>query len=378
MDVRKTYKLFVNGEFVRSESGRAYRPDGKINVPKGSRKDLRDAVRAGRTALPGWAGRTAMNRGAFDFLTKPIDFADLETTIGKTLRHIERLREARRRQIAAERAHTLLSRYFSPNLAERLATDPDAVDLGGQRREITSLFTDIAGFTSLVETLEPDIIAPLLNDYLGNMTDIVFAHGGTVVKIIGDAMHVLFGAPAEQQDHASRAVACALELDAGSQSFCERWRKKGVALGTTRLGLNAGPAIVGNFGGGRYFDYTAYGDTVNIAARLEAANKQLGTRICLGESVAARVPGFTGRPVGDLMLRGRSEPLRAFEPLSAKAYDEPANQAYLSAFGKLEAGDTTAMSAFAALLGLHGDDQLVSFHLKRLLNGASGIRIMLD
>ena len=322
--------------------------------------------------------RTAMNCGAFDFLTKPIDFADLETTIGKTLRHIERLREARRRQIAAERAHTLLSRYFSPNLAERLASDPDAVDLGGQRREITSLFTDMAGFTSLVETLEPDIIAPLLNDYLGSMTDIVFAHGGTVVKIIGDAMHVLFGAPAEQPDHASRAVACALELDAGSQSFCERWRKKGVALGTTRLGLNAGPAIVGNFGGGRYFDYTAYGDTVNIAARLEAANKQLGTRICLGESVAARVPGFTGRPVGDLMLRGRSEPLRAFEPLSAKAYDEPANQAYLSAFGKLEAGDTTAMSAFAALLGLHGDDQLVSFHLKRLLNGASGIRIMLD
>jgi adenylate cyclase len=315
--------------------------------------------------------RTAMNRGAFDF-------TDLETTIGKTLRHIERLREARRRQIAAERAHTLLSRYFSPNLAERLASDPDAVDLGGQRREITSLFTDMAGFTSLVETLEPDIIAPLLNDYLGSMTDIVFAHGGTVVKIIGDAMHVLFGAPAEQQNHASRAVACALELDAGSQSFCERWRKKGVALGTTRLGLNAGPAIVGNFGGGRYFDYTAYGDTVNIAARLEAANKQLGTRICLGESVAARVPGFTGRPVGDLMLRGRSEPLRAFEPLSAKAYDEPANQAYLSAFGKLEAGDTTAMSAFAALLGLHGDDQLVSFHLKRLLNGASGIRIMLD
>ena len=158
--------------------------------------------------------RTAMNRGAFDFLTKPIDFADLETTINKTLRHIERLREARRRQIAAERAHALLSRYFSPNLAERLASDPRAVDLGGQRREITSLFTDMAGFTTLVETLEPEVIAPLLNDYLGVMTDIVFAHGGTVVKIVGDALHVLFGAPAEQPDHAARAVACALELDA--------------------------------------------------------------------------------------------------------------------------------------------------------------------
>src|SRR6202011_5538392 len=126
---------------------------------------------------------------------------------------------------------------------------------------------------------------------------------------------------------------CALELDARSQSFAKRWQQKGVVPGATRLGLNSGPAIVGNFGGGRYFDYTAYGDTVNIAARLEAANKQLGTRICLGESVAARVPGFTGRLVAPLIWRGRGEPLRAFEPLSAKAYDEPANQAYLSAFG---------------------------------------------
>ena len=322
--------------------------------------------------------RTAMNRGAFDFLTKPIDFADLEATINKTLRHIETLREAKRRQIAAERAHALLSRYFSPNLAERLASDPEAVDLGGQRREITSLFTDMAGFTTLVETLEPDVIAPLLNDYLGEMTDTVFAHGGTVVKIVGDALHVLFGAPTEQADHASRAVACALELGVRSRSFIERWEQKGIALGATRLGLNAGPAIVGNFGGRRYFDYTAYGDAVNTAARLEAANKQLGTRICVGESVAARVAGFMGRPVGDLLLRGRSEPLRAFEPLSPEEYEAEATRAYLDAFGKLEAGDPSALPAFAALLGLRGDDQLVSFHLKRLLNGATGVRIMLD
>jgi adenylate cyclase len=178
--------------------------------------------------------------------------------------------------------------------------------------------------------------------------------------------------------HAAHAVGCALELDLRSQSFVERWEQKGVVLGATRLGLNAGPAIVGNFGGRRYFDYTAYGDTVNTAARLEAANKQLGTRICVGESVAARVPGFTGRPVGDLLLRGRSEPLRAFELLSAAEYEAPATRAYLDAFGKLEAGDPSALPAFAALLGLCGDDQLVSFHLKRLLNGAAGARIMLD
>jgi adenylate cyclase len=322
--------------------------------------------------------RTAMNRGAFDFVTKPIDFTDLETTIKKTLAHIERLREARRRQLAAERAHALLSRYFSPNLAERLAGDPDAVDLGGQRREITSLFTDIAEFTSLVETLNPEIIAPLLNDYLGAMTDIVFNHGGTVVKLVGDAMHVLFGAPADQPDHAERAVACALELDASAEAFRQRWRERGLVLGATRLGLAAGPAIVGNFGGGRFFDYTAYGDTVNTSARLEAANKQLGTRICAGASVVGRVAGFKGRPVGELALRGRKEPLRAFEPLGDKAFDDPATQAYLDAFAKLEAEDPAALPAFAELLGRRSADHLVGFHLRRLLSGATGAHIALD
>ena len=322
--------------------------------------------------------RTAMNRGAFDFLTKPIDFADLETTINKTLRHIETLREARRRQITAERAHALLSRYFSPNLAERLASDPEAVDLGGQRREITSLFTDMAGFTTLVETLEPEVIAPLLNDYLGEMTDTVFAHGGTVVKIVGDALHVLFGAPAEQPDHAARAVACALALDEYAQAFRARCHKKGIALGVTRIGVHAGPAIVGNFGGGRFFDYTAYGDTINVAARLEAANKQLGTRICASATLAARVEKFRGRPVGDLVLRGRMEALRAFEPLRDAQYEDPATKSYLEAFAKLEAGDPGAMGAFAAHVGRHADDQLASFHLKRLLNGATSTRIVMD
>ena len=118
--------------------------------------------------------RTAMNRGAFDFLTKPIDFLDLEATIGKTLRHIEILREARRRQLAAERAHASLSRYFSPNLAERLASDVEAISLVGQRREVATLFTDVTDFTALVETLEPSAMGTLLNEYLAGMTDIVF------------------------------------------------------------------------------------------------------------------------------------------------------------------------------------------------------------
>jgi adenylate cyclase len=322
--------------------------------------------------------RTAMNRGAFDFLTKPIDLPDLEATIAKTIRHVNALREARERQAAAERAHASLSRYFSPNLAQRLASDAAAVDLRGQRREIATLFSDIASFTTLVESLEPDVLGPLLNDYLVGMTDIVFAHDGTVAKIVGDAMHILFGAPGEQPDHAARAVACALALDEFAEGLRERWRQKGIALGVTRIGVHAGPAIVGNFGGGRFFDYTAYGDTINVAARLETTNKQLGTRICVSAVLAGKADDFRGRPVGDLMLRGKTEALRTFEPLSRAQYEDPATASYLEAFAKLEANDPSALAAFAAHVGKHPDDQLASFHLKRLLNGATGTRIAMD
>ena len=322
--------------------------------------------------------RTAMNRGAFDFLTKPVDFGDLETTIDKTIRHVAALREAQRRQFDAERAHASLSRYFSPNLAQRLAGTGDSIELEGRRLEITSLFTDVADFTTLVETLEPNVLGPLLNDYLTGMTDIVFKHDGTVAKIVGDALHVLFGAPGEQQDHAARAVACALELDALSQSFRDSWRDKGIAVGTTRIGVHAGPALVGNFGGGRFFDYTAYGDTINVAARLEAANKQLGTRICVSGDLASRIDKFEGRPVGDLILRGKSGAMRAFQPLTPAQYLNPATVSYRKAFALLEATDARALTAFAAHVGAHPDDQLASFHLKRLLNGAKGTRLAMD
>ena len=319
--------------------------------------------------------RTAMNRGAFDFLTKPIDFTDFETTMRKTIAHVAALKDARSRQAAAERAHASLSRYFSPNLALSLAADAGALKPGGERREIATLFTDIAGFTPLVESLEPNALALLLSGYLEAMTEIAFAHEGTVAKIIGDAIHVLFGAPADQPDAASRAIACALALDARSESYRAEWNSRGVALGVTRIGVHAGPAIVGNFGGGRLFDYTAYGDTINAAARLEAVNKQLGTRICVSAAAAERAEGFFGRPVGDLVLRGRSEPMRAYEPLAETERSNPHAIAYAKAFARLEAGDPAALPAFAALIGERHDDALAQYHLKRLLNGGKGTRI---
>jgi adenylate cyclase len=136
--------------------------------------------------------------------------------------------------------------------------------------------------------------------------------------------------------------------------------------------------MVGNFGGSRFFDYTAYGDTINTAARLEGANKFLGTRICVSAAVANGTENFKGRPVGDLMLRGRSEPLRAYEPLKAAVFERPSTTQYSEAFAKLESGDAAAMPAFAALVGLHSDDALAGFHLRRLLNGAKGVRMQME
>ena len=322
--------------------------------------------------------RTAMNRGAFDFLTKPIDFGDLETTIEKTIRHVVMMREARLRQAEAERAHASLSRYFSPQVALRLAATADSDSMEVQWRDVGTIFTDIRGFTTLVESAAPDVLGALLNEYVEGMTGVVFAHEGTVAKVIGDGIHVLFNAPGEQPDYATRAVACARDLDSWAQEFRQRWKKKSVEFGITRIGVHAGPALVGNFGGSHYFDYTAHGDTINTASRLESANKHLGTRICVSETIAKAAVNFKGRPVGDIVLRGRSEPLRTYEPLEEAAFAAPATSQYREAFAKLEAGDAAAMPAFAALVGSHADDVLAGFHLKRLLNGAKGVRMQLE
>jgi class 3 adenylate cyclase len=322
--------------------------------------------------------RAAMNRGAFDFLTKPIDFEDLEATINKTIRHVSMLRDIRLRQAEAERARTSLSRYFSPQLASRLAAGAEDDGMAVQLREIAVIFTDVTGFLPLVEKTTPAVLGEMLNEYMYGMTEVIFAHDGTVAKVIGDAIQILFNAPSNQPDYATRAIACAHDLDDWAQDFRLRWKSRGVNFGSTRIGVHAGPALVGNFGGDRFFDYTAHGDTMNTVARLEAANKQLGTRICVSAAVAGGADRFQGRPIGELMLRGRNEPLRAYEPLSVAVFQRAVTDQYLQAYAQLEAQDVGAMPAFAALVALNADDALAGYHLRRLLNGAKGVRIHLE
>ena len=193
--------------------------------------------------------RTAMNLGAFDFLTKPIDFSDLEITINKTISDLQSVREIHRLRESAEKAKLSLARYFSPNLVQHLVDSPDSLNLDGERRELTFVFTDLADFTPLVEALEPDVIVPLLNEYLDKMTKIIFRWNGTVNKIVGDAVHAMFGAPLEQADHAARAIGCAMEMDQFAESFRQQKKTENIPLGVTRIGVHTGLAMVGNFGG---------------------------------------------------------------------------------------------------------------------------------
>jgi len=299
----------------------------------------------------------------------------------KTTRRLMRLsdrneQELRKLRSAAEAAKATLSRYFSPNLAKELVDDPEFLSIGGERRELTFLFTDLADFTALVERLEPSVIVPLLNQYLDALTQIVYRHGGTTEKIVGDAVHAIFGAPLDQPDQAARAVACALEIDAFAESFREQKASEDIQLGVTRIGLHSGPAIVGNFGGELFFDYTAHGDAINTASRLESVNKHLGTRICVSAAVAANVPEFSGRPVGTLILKGKTVGLDVFEPLTPERMQAPATDAYYAAFRKLESNDPSAKQEFAAIVAHYGEDPLTIFHLIRLLAGESGVRIV--
>lgn len=238
------------------------------------------------------------------------------------------------------------SRYVSPSVVKQLVANPDSLSLGGERRPMSLLFTDIADFTTLSEQTDPAVLTPLLNDYLGGIVQIVFAHGGTIDKFIGDAVFAFFNAPVNQPDHPTRAVACALAIDRFANEFRERQQAAGIPLGITRIGLHTGEATVGNFGGERHFDYTALGDAVNTASRMEGVNKVFGTHICVSGETVLGCPDMAFRPIGDLVLKGKHEPVPAFEPLSPVLADAPLTARYREAFELFKEGMPLARTVF--------------------------------
>jgi adenylate cyclase len=269
------------------------------------------------------------------------------------------------------------AQYVNPRVIDRILADPTRLQLGGEQRSITCIFTDIAGFTALSEQLSPREISSLLNSYLDGVCELFVDHGATIDKIVGDGVIGFFGAPDDQPDQAARAVRLALAIDRYAQAFRNRQASEGVALGETRQGVHRGPAIVGNFGGTRFFDYTGIGDTVNTAARMEAANKVFGTRICVSATVADAYPAALYRPIGDIILSGRKAPLLCLEPLSEESPAYRERKAYRRAYQLMEDGDDAALAAFAKLAGRTPDDPLVNYHLGRLRAGEMGTKIRL-
>lgn len=280
----------------------------------------------------------------------------------------------------SERAFLRLafSRYVSPPVVERIASGRLALELGGEKRKVTYLFTDLEGFTSLSEQLEPSALTDILNPYLDEMCRLMTEHGATIDKIIGDAVVGFFGAPDEDPEQEAHAVALALALDEFAQGYRMKVAGRGIHLGATRIGLHAGEAVIGNFGGSRFFDYTGIGDTVNTAARLEGANRFLGTRILMSETVAARCPASECRPAADLVLKGRTTPLPCFEPLALRRRDAAWQSAYRKAFAAMRAGEAEAVRLFEASLRLRPDDPLALLHLRRLQAGETGATLVLE
>ena len=270
--------------------------------------------------------------------------------------------------------------YLSPQLVDALARDPGRLRLGGEEREMTFLFTDLEGFTAFTETAEPALLVATLNRYLDGVCALVLDHGGTIDKIVGDAVHVMFNAPLDQPDHAERAVRCALAVDAFAQDFA-RGGARGRPFGTTRIGINTGRAVVGNFGGSRRFDYTAHGDAINTAARLEAANKRLGTRICVARATveaAGAAAGLTFRPIGALELKGKARRVDVFAPAGPASAEAGWAERYGDAFGRLARGEDGGAEAILALLALHPADPLLRFHAERIARGVSGTEVALQ
>jgi adenylate cyclase len=238
--------------------------------------------------------------------------------------------------------------HLAPAVVRRIVEQPHLLKLGGERRELTALFTDIESFTAMTHAADPAQLVALLDAYIEGVAEIMVAHGGMVDKIVGDAVHGFFNAPLDLDRHAAHAVDCAVAIRDWTAAFRMRPASVALGLGRTRIGVETGEAIVGDIGLRTKLDYTAHGDVVNAAARLEAANKELGSSICVGPVAAARLDPSTLRPLGRVALRGRDEAFAVYEPWPPDM-NADIRMRYLAAFATAEADPDRATALFAAL-----------------------------
>jgi adenylate cyclase len=209
--------------------------------------------------------------------------------------------------------------YTSEIVVNELIRNPSMLKLGGERRYATAFFSDIQNFTTVSEKLTPEEMVAQLNEYLSVMTDIVIEYGGYLDKYEGDAVVAVFGVPVDQTDHAERACFASLDMQRMLVKLRKKWLAEKRPLLEARIGLNTGAMIAGNIGGKRRFDYTVIGDSVNLASRLEGANKMYGTNIMISEETHGLVKDkIIARELDFLRVQGKTRPVRVYELLARR------------------------------------------------------------
>ncbi len=210
----------------------------------------------------------------------------------------------------------LFSRYVSKDVFEQVLANPELAELGGRRRTMSVLFSDMRGFTAMTERGDPEALVAQLNEYFSRMVEVVFANHGTIDKFVGDMVMALFGAPVDDPDHADHAVATAVEMVRALEVLNARWVQEGRPALGIGIGVNSGEMIAGNIGSASIHSYTVIGDAVNLGARLESLNKERGTTIIISAATAAQLktpPPM--RPLGSVVVKGKSVPVDIFEVL---------------------------------------------------------------
>ena len=272
-------------------------------------------------------------------------------------------------------AQSALGKYLPRDIAAQILRDPAKLSLTGEKRAIYTLFTDIEGFTVLSHRLPPDKVATILNAYLDGMCDIVLDHGGTIDKFVGDAVVAFWGAPIAREDDADRAVSALLAMNKFTREFSARHNDDGAQLGRTRVGLHYGDAVVGNFGGEGRLSYTALGDAMNCAARLEGANKYLKTVALVSDEARSRSSLDVFRPMGRIILSGRATPIVVWEP--APDMDPELRSKLAQLWDRFDSGDRGALDEIEQICLTCDKDAALSAFACRLREAGPGGAVQL-
>jgi adenylate cyclase len=209
---------------------------------------------------------------------------------------------------------TTFSKFVSHDVVEELLANPEAISLGGSKKEISVFFSDVRGFTTISEALSPEGLVSLLNEYLSEMTELIIDYRGTIDKYMGDAIMAFWGAPARNDDHAYYACVAAIAQYRALQGLQKRWSERNIPVIDIGIGINTGLAVVGNMGSSRRMDYTLMGDTVNLGSRLEGITKTYGVKICISEFTYERVKDRVyARELDLVRVKGKLEPVRIYE-----------------------------------------------------------------